>query len=598
MFERWTPHYFRNRYEATVRARSMIGSRSQIEYPGEGGLRPAVISRLGLQRADNADGIWTSSWQTCGEWKYDTVTKDYVQENCDNQAAYSENTFKEDINHLKEKTWIDGRTSLVYLTCMFTNRNIDMNATIRYTLEFTPSGLTRPEPPFIIAYEASQTSWRLFQAPLLYGFFQFASELMIELYEQSLMENMHEREGFRRFYPPTPSFSLHRVTEAITMIFGMATYYWLQARQWYTPSTSSHDEISKLSVMSESDCQNQYNFNYGMIVLLTCMRFIFMCDTIPRLNVIGRTLKLSFGPFAAFCVVFALLMYGFAVVFYLTYTSQIEQFDTIDHTLFTLFRGMLGDMPLDEMHHVLPDKTMIMYFVFCLIMLFTVFTILIAIISDAYERVMDDKEGQELDDDDAGAIAIFLRGGIRLFDAANDLSKQVFASGYQRDLGHLKKGRKAWSNVKKISLDGARPEPAIDSNGAHDDDHVNTQVKTPDDDYSVPTMGGEVSTVHPRNAPDTAASSDAVYSNSQYDVPPSPASPAAGLNSMEIEASDGESGPLGNFDPLDGPLEDEVIILSDDSFDSIHRQDRTQAARESRKQTWKNLKKDMKIQVV
>jgi len=613
--ERWTPHVFKNRYDAAVQAREFKGSRSGIYYPGEGGLRPAVISRLGLQKADNADGIWTSGWQTCGAWKVDPRTNKYVQEDCDT-PAYSATTFEEDISHLKNKKWIDGRTSLVHLTCLFTNRNVDMNATVRYTVEFTPSGLTRPEPPFIIAYEASKTTWTLFQVPLLYGFFQFASEMMIDQYERSLLENIHENEGFKRFMPPTPHFSLHRITEAVTMFFCMVTYYWLQARQWYTPSTTQDDEITQLSVMSESDCQNSYAFNYGMITLLTCMRLIFMCDTVPRLNVIGRTLKLSFGPFVAFCAIFLILMYGFAVVFYLTYTSQIHEFDTLANTFFTLFRGMLGDMPLDEMHFIRPTETMVMYFVFCLIMLFTVFTILIAIISDAYDRVMDDKEGQELDENDAGAIALFLRGGIQLYTTVAELGQDAPSSETHPDdvddedeepttkphwfelkkkLGSIGKAepKQHWFGVKKklggIGKLAGKLRTSGNTGGADGSDGAAGADDTP-----IPTMGNDVSFDHPRN--EAKQSNDSSYADSQQEIPSSPVSPAAGMHMFEVETSAGNAVSPKDFDPLDGPPDE--IILSDESFGPIHHQDRSQAGRESRKQTWKNLKKSMNVKVV
>ena len=43
------------------------------------------------------------------------------------------------------------------------------------------------------------------------------------------------------------------------------------------------------------------------------------------------------------------------------------------------------------------------------VQVFTVFTILIAIISASYDEVVSDKEGQTLDEDDQGAIAFLLR---------------------------------------------------------------------------------------------------------------------------------------------------------------------------------------------
>merc|ERR1711939_1271184 len=70
---------------------------------------------------------------------------------------------------------------------------------------------------------------------------------------------------------------------------------------------------------------------------------------------------------------------------------------------------MLGDIPLDDMMAMRPFVTPFAFIAFCITVVFTVFTILIAIISDAYEDVIDDKEGQRLDEEDPGAVALLLR---------------------------------------------------------------------------------------------------------------------------------------------------------------------------------------------
>ena len=76
------------------------------------------------------------------------------------------------------------------------------------------------------------------------------------------------------------------------------------------------------------------------------------------------------------------------------YNSQIDGFQTLMQTFFTMFRAMLGDVPLDEMYYMRPALTPLAFMLYCTITLFTVFTILIAVISDAYQTVIDDVEGQ------------------------------------------------------------------------------------------------------------------------------------------------------------------------------------------------------------
>ena len=104
-----------------------------------------------------------------------------------------------------------------------------------------------------------------------------------------------------------------------------------------------------------------------------------------------------------------IIMCGFTALFYIVFLGPVTGFRTLGNTFFSLWRGMLGDMPLDEMMYVKPNETPILYCTFCFVTVFTVFTVLIAVMTDSYEEVIDDKESEVLDETDEGGIAVILR---------------------------------------------------------------------------------------------------------------------------------------------------------------------------------------------
>jgi len=335
--------------------------------------------------------------------------------------GYSQKSFIKDIDGLEEEKWIDGLTSLVYLTCRFINRNVNMNVTTRYAFEFTASGITRPEAPFITVSENVDTSGEhknSISVLYIFGLFTFAMEFFNSSYDSSLEWTEIGRKY--KYLPAYPSMKPIDVVDMIMLVLSCFIWCITKMRDWYKPI----DEFGycENAPGAERGCLHFHSFVfsdasltatiqqfYGLLFLMLAMRCICMCDSVPRLNVIGRTLALSVGPISMFLVVFFMMMLGFTVLFFMFYTSQVPEFQTLSLSFFTIFRGMLGDIPLDSMWFVHPMITQVVFMAFSLIMVFTVFTILIAIISSSYDVVLADVEGQTLDEDDRGAVAFLLR---------------------------------------------------------------------------------------------------------------------------------------------------------------------------------------------
>lgn len=477
--EKWVPHQFLNSDGAVITPFYYTGSISRIQYPGEGGFAPGVTrvpwndgqmlmrSESWPESHKDASGEWPSMWASCGAFrgyaplskpskdgdnskptakgpgkgpgkgsgskpaKGDGSGRRAPKENhgkaldikCDpridnktGEFVYSVETFIKDVDKLEKSRWIDGRTSLVHLTCKFINHNINMNATVRYGIEFVNSGVARPQPPFITVNRARGENFGApqfdeIQTVLIFGLWAFTSELLMDTYDDNLPDHHFghgiSRTGWKWYLPTLPFLTMSLFTDLATMVVSMVAYYWLQATRWYRPSPA-HREFEPC-IFSEADSYNNLQFTYGLLTLFFSLRVVFMCDSVPHLNVIGRTLAKSFQAFVMFIIVFTIIMLGFSVFFFMIYTSQIQEFHSVGASFFTLFRGMLGDIPLDEMVAARPMITPFVFTAFCIITLFTIFTILIAIISDAYAAVLSDEEGHTLDEDDAGAIAQMVR---------------------------------------------------------------------------------------------------------------------------------------------------------------------------------------------
>ena len=123
---------------------------------------------------------------------------------------------------------------------------------------------------------------------------------------------------------------------------------------------------------------------FGFVMLLSALRFLTMCDTVPKVNVIGRTLYKSLGALSRFSVVLFVIMSGFASMFHIAFCTTIKEFQSFGWSLFSLFRAMLGDLPLDQMVFHFPVLASVLFCFFVFLVVFIVFNLVIAIITDSY----------------------------------------------------------------------------------------------------------------------------------------------------------------------------------------------------------------------
>jgi len=94
-------------------------------------------------------------------------------------------------------------------------------------------------------------------------------------------------------------------------------------------------------------------------------------------------------PMGWFTFVLGVMMSAFAIPFHILFGHRIETFVTFQSTFFQLFRGLSGDLPIDDMLAFDYVSACVLYSFFIAVMLFVVMTVVIAIISDQYVLVQE-----------------------------------------------------------------------------------------------------------------------------------------------------------------------------------------------------------------
>jgi len=110
----------------------------------------------------------------------------------------------------------------------------------------------------------------------------------------------------------------------------------------------------------------------------------------PRLGVVTRTLSRSANDMAHFGLVFMTIFVSFIVSGHVLFGQDLDDFATFDRAFVTCFRCMMGDFDWEEMEQVGREQAGVWFFLFLILVNLIMLNILLAILMEAYGRVMTD----------------------------------------------------------------------------------------------------------------------------------------------------------------------------------------------------------------
>ena len=295
--------------------------------------------------------------------------------------------FYAQIAEMESKRWIDEYSSLVQVACEFENININTAMSLLMSIEFTRSGAVLAEAPFVgLGPAVPPETPTSFSPVLLLGFYPLFVQICLFILNIKYVEKQ--------------DFSFHHIsfsewnmflTCTVTCTACLAAWYFNEVIRTgdVTPADEDHHQVFSLYTI-----RYQAQIAHGYVFLGCSFVILSMCDVIPRFNIIGRTLYRSIPHLFRFCLLVVVVMAGFGLLFWTVFRTTIPDFRYPSYAAFTLFRGMLGDMPLDDMLYNQPLTTKVLYFIFTFFVVFVIFNVVIAIIMDAYSDVKDETEAE------------------------------------------------------------------------------------------------------------------------------------------------------------------------------------------------------------
>lgn len=149
---------------------------------------------------------------------------------------------------------------------------------------------------------------------------------------------------------------------------------------------------------AEVDVDSDVFFSYRAAVMWRGMSTNFMSVTafaswfklvrylayLPQFSILGGTLRRSAFALGGFGVVFGLVMYGFAAAHLLVFGTHMAGYRNLTNSFLTLIKSLLGDFDLDEMTRVQFLLGPLLFVSYVGVSVFVVLSILIAIVSEAY----------------------------------------------------------------------------------------------------------------------------------------------------------------------------------------------------------------------
>lgn len=138
------------------------------------------------------------------------------------------------------------------------------------------------------------------------------------------------------------------------------------------------------SINTSAWCTEWMRTTITLALFMLYSRILKYLQRVPGLDVIQRTFKRASGDLAAFAFVFLVVFIAYAIALELIFGQELRDFRSFFRTLHTLLRALTGDLDAAAMFEDERVIGFISLLTFNLLVVFTLLTLLVAILSDAF----------------------------------------------------------------------------------------------------------------------------------------------------------------------------------------------------------------------
>ncbi|XP_064112518.1 uncharacterized protein LOC135219572 isoform X1 [Macrobrachium nipponense] len=280
---------------------------------------------------------------------------------------------------LQERGWIDRYTRAVILEFSVYNANVNLFATASVMAEFNEGGGIIPKWRF--------EPVRLIQSTGLFGWIVFASECIFAVVTvmftlNELWKMKKQKCQYFESYWNIAEICIIIVSYGCIGLYVYRAYLTKEAtREFQRTNGNGYIRIDYATLMDQF-----YLYMMSIVIFFSVLKLIKLLQFNKRMDVLALTIRSCWDELSVFFIAFGIIFFAFCMMFFLIFTTAIEDFSKFASAIQTSFKMMLGKFDFQEMNQANPISP-ILFFVFSVMNSMILINIMLTIILRAFNEV-------------------------------------------------------------------------------------------------------------------------------------------------------------------------------------------------------------------
>eukprot|EP01112_Ceratiomyxa_fruticulosa_P020802 TRINITY_DN718_c0_g1_i4.p1 TRINITY_DN718_c0_g1~~TRINITY_DN718_c0_g1_i4.p1 ORF type:complete len:821 (-),score=167.58 TRINITY_DN718_c0_g1_i4:307-2769(-) len=286
-------------------------------------------------------------------------------------------TAQSQILSLKENSWVDLQTRVVFIDFTVYDPNMNLFCSARLSVEFPPATGAVPDANFVVS--------RIFHYITPSDFGRLVFEIVIVCFVifyayQEITEMRAQRTDYLKD-PWNFVDCLNILVFIVVIIIRIFTVSYLSYGK-FSVNDNSFGSIFPLVELQEIER------NISATNAFICWFRLFKYVRInKRLSQLTDTLSNAAADIVIFMCIFFIVFFGYAQAGWMLFSVDIDNFRTLVRSMYTLLRQILGDFDFDSMEQSSIVLGPLFFFSFSILVLFILMNMFLAIINDTYSEV-------------------------------------------------------------------------------------------------------------------------------------------------------------------------------------------------------------------
>ena len=297
------------------------------------------------------------------------------------QNFHLERNYTEDIiAELKKNLWTQANTRAVFLDFTVYNANLNLFCVVTMTFEFPPSGGVVPSSNFNtvkLLPLVSRADYFIMVIQIIYAVFTLYYVV------EEVMEVCHIGLGVY-------VCNAWNQIDIMVLMLSIASqfiniYNTLMIDANLEAVLAEPEEYADFQALALSS--NLFTWSLGLCIFFAWVKLFKYVSFNKTMSQLSRTISRSSGDIGGFAVMFFIVFFAFAELGFLSFGTQLEDYQSLPTTVITLVRFILGDYSLPDLERANRVLGPLFFLIYVFFVFFVLLNMFLAIINDTYQVV-------------------------------------------------------------------------------------------------------------------------------------------------------------------------------------------------------------------